>query len=90
VCPPAAKGIDKLEIFLRESGNPAGESVVSFLRDLQALRSTGSGHRKGTKYEKVALRFDIGNKDLQQVFSSILTDAISTLTALNIEEEICN
>lgn len=86
VCPPAAKGIDKLEMFLRESSSPVGESLVSFLRDLQALRSTGSGHRKGKKYEKVAQRFDIGNKDLQQVFTNILFDAISTLTALNTEE----
>lgn len=89
-CPEGAKGITKLGIFLRESDNPAGESVVSFLRNLQKLRSTGSGHRKGKDYEKVARRFGIGNKDLQQVFSDILTDAISTLAALSNEVEIDN
>jgi len=89
-CPADAKGITKLGIFLRESDNPAGESVVSFLRNLQKLRSTGSGHRKGKDYEKVARRFGIGNKDLQQVFSDILTDAISTLAALCNEVEIDN
>ncbi len=45
-----AKGIDKLQMFFQESNIREGDSVVSFLRDLQALRSTGVGHRKGKKY----------------------------------------
>jgi AraC-like DNA-binding protein len=77
------KGIDKLEMFLSESGIPEVSSMVSFFRNLQALRSTGSGHRKGKKYEKVAQRFGIGSKNLQRVFEDILTEAISVLAALS-------
>ena len=77
------KGIDKLEIFLSESGIPEVSSVVSFFRNLQALRSTGSGRRKGKKYEKVAQHFGIGSKNLQQVFEDILKGAISILAALS-------
>ena len=77
------KGIDKLEMFLNESGIPEVSSMVSFFRNLQALRSTGSGHRKGKKYEKVAQRFGIGSKNLQRVFEDILTEAISVLSALS-------
>jgi hypothetical protein len=77
------KGIDKLETFLKVSNIPEISLVVSFFRNLQALRSTGSGHRKGKRYEKVAQRFGIGSKSLQQVFSEILTQAILVLAALS-------
>jgi len=80
--PDGAKGIDKLECFLRESKNSNCSSVISFLRNLQALRSAAVGHRKGRKYEQVAQHFGIGNKNLQQVFGDILANAISTFEAI--------
>jgi len=86
-CPDGAKGIDKLELFLRGSGNPSRQKVISFLRDLQALRSTGVGHRKGKKYEKIAQRFSIESKNLKKVFYEILIDATAVLSSLNDEVE---
>jgi hypothetical protein len=81
--PKGGKGIGKLEGFLQENNNHKVNFIVSFLRNLQALRSTGVGHRKGDNYEKVARRFGICAKNLQQVFGEILTDAIATLIALS-------
>lgn len=80
--PEGAKGIDKLETYLTETGHSSTGLIIGYLRDLQALRSTGIGHRKGEKYEKVAARFEIGTKNLQAVFHSILTDAVIILRAL--------
>ena len=80
--PSEAKGIDKLETYLTETGHSSTGMVIGFMRDLQALRSTGVGHRKGEKYEKVAVRFGIGAKSLQAVFRSIMTDALNILRAL--------
>lgn len=84
----SAKGIDKLQMFLQESGNQEGDKVISFLRDLQALRSTGVGHRKGKKYEKVAQRFGLNSSNPQQAFSDILANATSILISLIDESHI--
>lgn len=80
--PAGAKGIDKLEVFLTETGHSSTGMIIGFMRDLQALRSTGVGHRKGGNYEKVAARFEIGTKSLQAVFRSIMADALNILREL--------
>lgn len=80
--PERAKGIDKLETYLTETGHSSTGLIIGFLRDLQALRSTGVGHLKGTKYEKVSARFGIGTQNLQAVCRAIMTDAIAVLRAL--------
>lgn len=80
--PDGAKGIDKLEAYLKQAGNASVGSIVGFLRDLQALRSSGVGHRKGERYEKVSARFGIGTKCLQNVFHAVLFDAIAALQTL--------
>lgn len=84
----SAKGIDKLQMFLQESGNQESDKIISFLRDLQALRSTGVGHRKGKKYEKIAQRFGLNSSNLQQAFSDILANATSILISLIDESHI--
>ena len=41
------KGIGKLEKWFQKQGYTDYEKHIKFLRDLQRLRSTGTGHRKG-------------------------------------------
>jgi len=76
------KGISKLERFLERMKVPDSERNVKFLRDLQMLRSSGVAHLKGSKYENVSRRFGIDEKDLRQVFTEILEDAIEFLRFL--------
>ena len=63
-----------------EANQPDGHVV--FLRNLQSLRSSGSAHRKGSNYRKVAARFGVGDKDLRTVFAGILWQAVETLNYL--------
>ena len=52
-------GISKLERWFSELNLPDYQSQIKFLRDLQELRSTGTGHRKGRSYEKIATTFTV-------------------------------
>ena len=36
------------------------QAIIAFLKNLQALRSTGVAHRKGCNYEKIAASFGLG------------------------------
>ncbi|MGC9001275.1 hypothetical protein [Caldisericum sp.] len=73
--------IDKLEAFLNSQGLSAPD-MITFLRNLQSLRSTGVAHRKGKNYEKVKKFFDIGKKDLSTIFEDILIKCIWILNTL--------
>jgi hypothetical protein len=55
--PEGEKGIAKFERFLTAKSFAETESAIRFLRELQELRSAGSGHRKGTKYQKIFAQF---------------------------------
>jgi hypothetical protein len=80
--PEGAKGITKFETFLKAQGFESTDSVVSFLRSLWDLRSTGAGHRKGENYRKAAAAFGLGQIGLSAVFANILNQAIATIDAL--------
>lgn len=69
-------GISKLERWLSECNIQGYELHIKFLRNLQELRSTGTGHRKGKGYEKIKKEFGIQD-DLKASFSDILSSAIS-------------
>ena len=49
--------ISRLEAVLASQDAQDYGEHIQFLRDLQDLRSSGSAHRKGKKYEKAAARF---------------------------------
>jgi hypothetical protein len=61
---------------------PETDSVISFLRDLQELRSSGSGHRKGTRYQEVLSRLGIAPERKPDVMSRLLQEATAMLKAL--------
>ncbi len=84
--PPQAKAlrgsIARLEAVFERQNAAGYKDHIQFLRDLQNLRSTGSAHRKGTEYKKVAERFKIGAVRLPQVFKGILAKCLTLLEYL--------
>jgi hypothetical protein len=72
-------GISGLEAALHLNGITDGDDHLDFLRKLQGLRSSGSAHRKGRNYEKIAKHFGIENQNLRDVFTGILNSATNVL-----------
>ena len=69
------KGISKLEKWLELQKLDDYTEYIKFLRNLQELRSTGTGHRKGKSYQKIGREFGIGDSSLIDVFERILQTA---------------
>src|SRR5947199_4290 len=67
---------------MRSAGFADVDVHVKYLRNLQSLRSTGVGHRKGSGYEKAAAAVGIGTKPLSMVFADLLAGATVLLDAL--------
>ena len=55
---------------------------VSFLQKLQTLRSKGSGHRKGSDYQKIANYFGVDSLGRREAFAQILKQALDTIDFL--------
>lgn len=55
------------------------ESHIKFLRNLQGLRSSGTGHRKGREYKKISNIFEIHDDNFSRVFAKILMSSIDFL-----------
>ena len=72
-------GIALLEAALQLHDFEGADIHIDFLRKLQNLRSSGSAHRKGKGYSKIAEYFDIENQSLRHVFANILNSASDTL-----------
>ena len=66
------KGISKLERWIQSNEAIGYENHIKFLRDLQKLRSTGSGHRKGKEYSQISNTFGLSEKSKIDVFEEIL------------------
>ena len=73
------KGIDKLEQLFFEKSAKNYEDHIRFLRDLYALRSSGTGHKKGKNYEKNAAKFDIRYGNYIKASKAIFTHALEFL-----------
>ena len=80
--PEGAKGIGKLEAFFTTTGFGAGQSIVQFLKDLQLLRSTGSGHRKGSAYDKTIARLGVDPSRKPDAVARLLEEGVAMLRAL--------
>lgn len=78
------KGISKLEKWLQSKEVAGYEEHISFLRDLQKLRSTGTGHRKGKEYSKISNSFGLSEKSKIDAFEAILQKANASLKYLSI------
>ena len=55
---------------------------ASFLQKLQTLRSKGSGHRKGSDYQKIANYFGVDSLGQREAFAEILKRALDTIDFL--------
>ena len=84
-------GISKLEYWLSELNFPEYQQQIKFLRNLQELRSTGTGHRKGKGYEKAAGVFGLNTDNYVDVFDRILlqANAFILFLAKNFEHHPC-
>jgi hypothetical protein len=80
--PAEAKGIAKFQLFLEERKMPDAAKITGFLRNLQALRSTGVAHRKGSGYEKIAKLFDLENRELKEVAAELFDNSLQMLQSL--------
>ena len=80
--PKDAKGIMKLEVYLREQGFVDYAPRMKFLRNLFDLRN-GAGHRKGVKYERAAVVFRVNELKPNQCFETVLEGAIEVLDYLS-------
>ena len=76
------KGIDKLEKFLElQDLQPTTE--IKFLRELQNLRSSGSAHCKGEKYQRAKQHFQIEEKGFIKSFEeNIVMQCIDVMSNL--------
>jgi hypothetical protein len=81
------KGISKLDSFLELQRFAYRDEVVQFLRDLYSLRSSGSGHRKGSGYQKAAAKFNIPGAGFIHGFEGILKRATEVLERLSLLTE---
>ncbi len=73
------RGIGLLETTLHVNGIEGADVHITFLKKLQSLRSSGSAHRKGRNYLKIAKHFDIETQSLRDVFIEILNGATNVL-----------
>ena len=74
--------ISRLEAALVACDVDDADEHIAFLRKLQKLRSTGSAHRKGSDYDKIAQEFGVDSQDLRVVFTGILQKAVMFLDYL--------
>ena len=81
-------GISRLEAWIQERNLQNYQTHIKFLRNLQELRSSGTGHRKGKGYQKISKVFDVQKGNYREVFISILEQSISFLNYMeeNIDE----
>jgi len=81
-------GITKLENFLDSHKIRSYEPHISFLRDLQALRSSSVAHMKGKNFEKIAKTFQIYERNTIDIFDGILQKALKFLEYLEEKFEL--
>lgn len=71
--------ISKLEAWFQEKQLIDYQAHIKFLRNLQELRSSGTGHRKGKSYQKISKVFDVQKENYAETFSNILENTNSFL-----------
>jgi len=74
-------GISKLDCFLQKY-QFKGHDVILFLRQLQKLRSKGTGHRKGSEYQKELAKQSLSGKKPNEVMEHLLNNAVSCIHSL--------
>ena len=68
-----------MEAWFSQQGLIGYDMHIKFLRNLQELRSAGTGHRKGKGYSKISKIVGLENNNFKTVFTTVLNDATSFL-----------
>lgn len=76
------RSIEVLEGVLSFHSVEDADCRVSFLKKLQALRSKGSGHRKGGDYQKIANYFGVDSLGQREAFFEILKQTLDMVEFL--------
>lgn len=79
--------ISKIEAWLTEKSIENREKYIKFLRNLQELRSSGTGHRKGKGYQKITKTLDVKDENYAESFSDLLKGATEFLEFMEINIE---
>ncbi|WP_323948005.1 hypothetical protein [Aeromonas hydrophila] len=61
-----------MEALLEKLESPNFSALSSLLKGIQAVRSTGVAHRKGTEYEKTMSKLNIDEGDYASEFDQLL------------------
>jgi len=78
--------ISKLESWFKKRNLLGFEEHIQFLRNLQELRSSGTGHRKGKGYKKITSKMGIDKNDYRGTLIDIFVRARNLL--VYVEENI--
>lgn len=57
--------------------------LYQHLRDIQAIRSTSSAHRKGKDYDKLAKKYSFESKNYIEIFTELLNKSIMVLNSFD-------
>lgn len=79
--------ISKIEAWICEKNIENYEEHIKFLRNLQELRSSGTGHRKGKGYQKITKKLDVKSENYAETFSDLLKGATNFLTFMELSIE---
>lgn len=74
--------ISKIETWFKDKGLDDYQEHIKYLRNLQELRSSGTGHRKGKSYQKISRILDVQKENYAETFSGLLKNAVSFLEYL--------
>ncbi|MGL4332906.1 MAG: hypothetical protein ACRCSR_08975 [Bacteroidales bacterium] len=80
--------ISKIEAWLAEKNIDLREEHIKFLRNLQELRSSGAGHRKGKGYQKISKTLEVKTENYAETFSDLLKGATAFILFIesNVEQ----
>lgn len=76
------RGIAKLSRWLKQVSQPDADKHIKLLKDVQAIRSSGVAHCKGSGYEELWKRLGYDGLPLTEIFDGILRRATAMLTDL--------
>lgn len=76
------KGISKLEAYFNSTHFPKTDSVITHLRNLQELRSTGSAHRKGSGFERTKVKLGLATMSYVDLVKHLLSIGFSLIVGL--------
>ena len=76
------RSIEALEVVLSFHSVEDVNHRISFLQKLQTLRSKGSGHRKGSDYQRIANYFGVDSLGQREAFFEILKQALDIVEFL--------